>query len=374
MDKRDYYEVLGVARDAEAGTIKSAYRRCAMEHHPDRNPGDRAAEERFKEAAEAYEVLSDPEKRALYDRYGHAGPRQAGFDGFSGMEDIFSHFADLFGGAFGGGGGPGGQRRSRAVRVDVELSFLESMKGVNKEVQITHAVRCDECSGSGARKGSSPVTCNTCGGRGQVLQAMGFMRIASTCPTCRGAGRIVRDKCEECQGGGKVRKSEKTSIEVPAGISDGQAMEASFHGEPLIIAFSVKPDPRFERDGDDLHTELPLSFAQAALGARVSVPTVEGEVQVEVKAGTQPGHVHTLRGEGAPHLGRRGRGDLHVRFDIVVPRHLSEEQRRLVEQLAALDAASAHGHGHGQGHGHAAARDEDEDEGGGFFRRRKKKK
>ena len=361
MDKRDYYEILGVTREADAATLKSAYRKSAMEHHPDRNPGDHAAEERFKEAAEAYSVLSDADKRAHYDRYGHTGPRQGGAEGFSGMEDIFSHFADLFGGAMGGDGG-GGRRRSRATRVEVELSFLESMKGVRKEVQITHAVRCGDCAGSGARKGSTPVACQMCGGRGQVLQAMGFMRIASTCPTCRGQGRVVRDKCEECAGGGMVRKSEKTTVEVPAGIADGQAMEASLHGEPVVIVFSVQADPRFERDGDDLHCEIAISFAQAALGARLSVPTIEGEVQVEVKPGTQPGHVHTLRAEGAPHLDRRGRGDLHVRFDVAVPRKLSEEQRRLIEQLGATMASDGpHG------------RDDDGDA-GGFFRRRKKKK
>jgi molecular chaperone DnaJ len=345
-----------VDRGADADGLKKAFRKLAMAHHPDRNPGDKAAEERFKEAAEAYEVLSDPEKRSLYDRHGHAGPRQAGFDGFAGMDDIFSHFADLFGG--GGGGG----RRQRATRVDVQLTFLEAMKGVRKDITVTHAVRCDSCAGSGARKGSSPVTCSLCGGRGQVLQAMGFMRIASTCPNCRGQGRMVRDKCEECRGGGMVRKTDHTTVDVPAGIADGQAIEASFHGEPVVIVFAVETDPRFERDGDDLHTEIPISFAQAALGARLTVPTVEGEVQVEVKPGTQPGHVHTLRAEGVPHLDRRGRGDLHVRFDVVVPRKLSDEQRRLIEQLGAtLGSDGAHG------------RDDDGD-GGGFFRRRKKKK
>jgi len=356
MDKRDYYEVLGVARDAEPATIKSAYRRKAMDHHPDRNPDDHKAEERFKEAAEAYEVLSDPDKRELYDRHGHAGPRRAGFEGFQGMDDIFSHFADLFGGSFGGGGGG----RRRATRVDVELTFLESMKGVRKDVTVTHVVRCGVCNGSGGKKGSTPATCATCAGRGQVLQAMGFMRIASTCPTCRGQGRVVRDKCDECQGGGMVRKTDSTTVDVPAGIADGQAIEASFQGEPVIIAFAVQADPRFERDGDDLHTEARLSFAEAALGARIHVPGIDGDHEVEVKPGTQPGHVHTLRGAGAPRLQRRGNGDLHVRLDVTVPRKLSDEQRRLVEQLGqALDAGAASA---------------DEDEGGGFFRRRKKRK
>lgn len=364
MDKRDYYEILGVARDAEPATIKSAYRRCAMEHHPDRNPGDRHAEERFKEAAEAYEVLSDPDKRSLYDRFGHAGPRQAGFEGFAGMDDIFSHFADLFGGAF-SGGGAGGGRRQRATRVDLELTFLESVKGARKEINVTHAVRCDSCGGSGARRGSAPSACSLCGGRGQVLQSMGFMRIASTCPNCRGQGRVITDKCEECRGGGMVRRSDKASIDVPAGIAGGQGIEATLNGEPVVIMFTVKDDPRFERDGDDLHTAVKLSFAQAALGAKVKVPTVDGETAVEVKPGTQPGQQHLIRGEGVPHLERRGRGDLHVHFEVAVPRTLSDEQRRLIEQLAStLDGAGASASG-------TAAADE---ESGGFFRRRKKQK
>jgi molecular chaperone DnaJ len=364
MEKRDYYEVLGLSRDAEAGAIKSAYRRCAMQYHPDRNPDDKAAEERFKEAAEAYEVLSDPQKRALYDQYGHQGPRQAGFDGFAGVEDIFSHFADLFGGGFASAFGGGGGGRRRSVRVGVQLSFLEAVKGCKREIPVERAVPCERCNGSGAKRGSSPVTCGSCGGRGQVLQSMGFVRIASTCPTCRGQGRVVRDKCEECRGAGAVRKTQTLQVEVPAGIDNGRVMQASVGGEQVLIQFAVAADPRFEREGDDLYCEHRIGYAQAALGATITVPTIESEARIDIAPGTQPGTVVTLRGEGVPHLEARGRGDLHVRLDIAVPRKLSDEARKLVEQLAALEEAA----------GHASRTHTEEDTGGGFFRRKKKRK
>lgn len=357
MDKRDYYEVLGVARDADSATIKSAYRRCAMQHHPDRNPGDHEAEARFKEAAEAYEVLSDPQKRAYYDQYGHAGPRGGGFGGFGGMEDILSHFADMFGGE---GFGFGGRRQQRATRVDVELSFLESMQGCRKEIPVTRAVACETCGGSGAKPGSRPVTCNQCGGRGQVAQNMGFMRIATACPTCHGQGSVVRDPCDDCHGGGRVRKTQTLTVEVPAGIADGQGMQTQQGSDLIVFQFHVADDPRFEREDDDLLTEIDLSYAQAVLGTRVVVPTIEGEHELKLPAGLQPGHVETLRGKGVPHLQRRGRGDLHVRCNVVVPKKLSDEQRRLIEQLAALE---------GEHDGRAA--DEDKPR-RGFFGRKKK--
>jgi molecular chaperone DnaJ len=357
MEKRDYYEVLGVGRDADAGAIKSAYRRCAMQFHPDRNPGDKTSEEKFKEAAEAYEVLSDATKRSLYDQYGHQGPRQAGFSGFSGVEDIFSHFADFFGGF-----GFGQQQRSRGARVQVELTFLEAVKGAKKEIRIDRNLPCDLCGGSGAKKGSQPTPCGTCGGRGQVFQAMGFVRIATSCPTCRGQGRVVRDKCEECRGGGQVRKTQTLAIEIPAGIDEGRMMQANVGGEPLLIQFAVQPHPHFERDGDDLVTETTLTFARAALGGKVTVPIIDGETQVEIKPGTQPGSIITLRGQGVPHLEARGRGDLHVRLNVAVPRKLSDEQRAILEQLDALEPEAP------------AAPDEPEEEASGFFRRKKKRK
>ena len=372
MEKRDYYEILGVPKDADASAIKSAYRRCAMEHHPDRNDGDKAAEEKFKEAAEAYEVLSNAEKRQLYDRYGHQGLRQSGFEGFSGMDDIFSHFADFF------GGGGGGRGRQRATRIEVGLTFLEAVKGCTKEVRVTHNVSCGECGGSGAKKGSSPVTCNSCGGRGQVLQSMaGFMRIATTCPTCRGQGRVVRDKCDECHGGGVVRKTQNLTLEVPAGIDSDRAIQTRVGNDPVIVQFAIEPDPRFEREGDHLLTEVKLPFATAVLGGKIAVPLIEGEKVIDVRAGTQPGSVVTLRGEGVQHLEGRGRGDLHVRYDIEVPKRVTDEQKKLLEQLAATFGAG-HGTAVTEHAGPAAqagqAAQNDHEEQGGFFRRRKKRK
>lgn len=371
MEKRDYYEVLGVEKGAEAAAIKSAYRRKAMEFHPDRNPGSKDAEERFKEAAEAYEVLSDPEKREMYDRYGHAGARQAGFDGFSGVEDIFSHFADIFGGdLFGFGGGRGRSARGADLKTRVELTFEEAMKGTRKEVTFDRTVRCDKCSGTGAKAGTGMETCRTCNGRGQVVQAMGFMRIASPCPTCRGQGRVIKERCEECRGGGVSRRTDTVTIDIPAGIDDGRTMRVNGRGGysaaggapgNLYIEFSVARDPRFERDGDDLWTEASVSFSQAVLGAEIEVPTIDGSRKLRVEPGTQPGTVFTLPRQGAPNLEHGGRGDLHVRLQVRVPRELGAEQRKLIEQLAALDEGGA-------------KPAEAEEESGGFFRRRKKRK
>jgi molecular chaperone DnaJ len=358
MQKRDYYEVLGIERAADPGAIKSAYRRCAMQYHPDRNPGDREAEERFKEAAEAYEILADPEKRALYDRYGHAGPRQAGFEGFSGMDDILSHFADIFGMGFGGG-----RARTREPQIGLRLTFMEAVKGCVKEIEVERNHPCATCDGSGAKPGSRPSVCPTCGGRGQVMQSMGFVRIASGCPSCRGQGRVIRDKCDGCGGHGVVRKAEKMSLEVPAGVDDGDARRVSAgRGQPFVIQFAVEPDPRFERDGEDLLTEVPIRFAQAALGAKVAVPTIEGEELVDVPPGTQTGTVKTLRGRGVPRLQGRGRGDLHARFHVVVPTRLSDEQRQAVQQLDAAFAGAAPG-----------APEPAEEERGLFGRRKKRK-
>ncbi len=364
MEKRDYYEILGVERGADAAALKSAYRRCAKQYHPDVNPGDSTAEERFKEAAEAYEVLSNPERRALYDQYGHAGPRQACFEGFSGMEDIFSHFADIF-----GMGRGGGQRRGADLQTTVRLSFMEAVKGCQKEITIDRKVPCGVCDGSGAKAGSRPATCPTCGCRGQVLQQMGFVRIASGCPTCRCSGRIVKDKCDECQGGGLVRKTETITLEIPAGVEDGLSMQVSGRGQVmpgrppgnLFVQFSVENDPRFEREGDDLLTQIQISFPQAALGAKVAVPTIDGDETIEISPGTRPGTVRTLHGRGVPHVERRGRGDLHVRVQIDVPSKLTDEQRTLIQQLSATLTG-------------APASKQEEETGGGFWSRRKKRK
>ncbi|HXU68499.1 MAG TPA: molecular chaperone DnaJ [Polyangia bacterium] len=380
VEKRDYYEVLGLQRGAEAVEIKKAYRRLAMDCHPDHHPGDHTAEERFKELAEAYQVLSDPQKRELYDQYGHSGPRGAGFGGgFSGIEDILSQFADFFGGGFGGFGGGGRQRGPRVeagedLQEQLTITLREAAAGCQKPLELTRLVHCEKCGGSGGKPGSQPAPCGTCGGRGQVAHSQGIFMIATTCPTCRGRGRVVKDKCGECKGGGVERRKESVVVNVPAGIDDGQTLRvpgkgmAGPNGGPpghLYVTFHVEQDEQFERDGDDLYTEVPLTFAQAALGARVMVPTLEDPIALDVGAGTQPGTIKVLRGRGMPNVHGRGVGDLAVRLTVSVPKKLNAEQRALVEQLGAmLEPAET------------AARAEAEEEEGkfGFFRRKKKKR
>jgi molecular chaperone DnaJ len=377
VEKRDYYEVLGVERSASVQEIKKAFKRLAMEYHPDRNPGDKVAEERFKEIAEAHEVLSDAQKRELYDRYGHAGPRQAGFQGFGGVEDILQHFAEVFGGSmFGGGfgGRRGGARVEQGddLQIEMSLPFAEAAHGCQKEVELTRLVHCHACGGSGGKRGAQPSTCGTCRGRGQVAMNQGFLTIATTCPTCRGRGAVIKDKCEECHGAGVERQKETVMVSVPAGIDDGQTLRVMGKGQAgpsggppgnLYVTFTVEPDPRFERHGDDLLTQLPLTYSQAVLGARVRVPTLDEEVELTVPAGTQPGAVQVLRGKGVPNVHGRGVGDLAVRFTVAVPRALSDEQKRLIEELRKLEPEVA-----------TAEPVDDEHERGFFFKRKKKKK
>ena len=366
--KRDYYEILGVERTADLSEIKKCYRRLAMEHHPDRNPGDKHAEERFKELAEAYQVLSDPEKRQLYDRFGHQGPRQAGFQGFGGVEDILSHFAEFFGGGFGfGAARTRGPRVEQGddIQIEMTLDFLEAAAGATKKIDVRRHVSCTTCSGSGAKAGTSASTCGTCGGRGQVAHNQGIFMIATTCPTCRGRGRVVKDRCADCRGAGTVEKAESVTVTIPAGIDEGQTLRVPGKGEAgpsggpaghLYVHFHVESDPRWERDGDNLLTQIDLTYAQAALGTTVPVPTLDGETELDVEPGTQPGAVSVLRGKGIPNVHGRGKGDLLVRLNIVVPKRLSDEQRKLIQDLAVLDAS--------------AVRAEDE---GGWFRKKKKR-
>jgi molecular chaperone DnaJ len=376
IEKRDYYEVLGIERSASVAEIKKAFKRLAMEYHPDRNPGDKVAEERFKEIAEAHEVLTDSEKRALYDQYGHAGPRQAGFQGFGGVEDILSHFADIFGSSFFGGGfggRRGGAQQGDDLQAEVTITFAEAARGCQKDLDVTRLTSCKECGGSGGKKGSQPTSCGTCRGRGQVAMNQGFLTIATTCPTCRGRGQVIKDKCDECRGSGVERVSETITLNVPAGIDEGQTLRVPGKGQAgpaggpnghLYVTFQVEPDPRFERSGDDLYTQVPLTFAQAVLGGRVKVPTLDGDVEVEVAAGTQPGAVQILRGKGMPNVHGRGVGDLAVRLTVAVPRKVSAEQRRLVEELQKHDPEVAH----------PEPVETPEQEGGFFFRRKKKKR
>jgi molecular chaperone DnaJ len=345
-EKRDYYEVLGVPRDAETADLKRAYRKLAVQFHPDRNPGDNEAEGRFKEAAEAYQVLSDPEKRALYDRFGHAGPQQSGFGGFRDAGDVFSAFSDIFGDLFGGSRGPAA---GADIETSVELSLQEAATGVTRDVRYRRQASCEECNGSGAAPGTQPETCPQCRGRGQVVHSQGFLMITTTCTRCRGEGKVIRKVCTSCEGSGMMLVEDRLSVSIPAGVEDGATLRVGGRGQVsprggrpgnLYVGIHVKPDPRFERDGADLHTEVNLSFAQAALGTRVTVPTLTDETEVDVQPGTQPGDVLTLRGRGLPHLRERGQGDLHVHFTLLVPRKLSAEQESRLRAFAELDESA----------------------------------
>ncbi len=347
MAKRDYYEVLGVPRDADAATIKSAYRKLAIQHHPDRNPDDAQAEELFKEASEAYEVLSDADKRRTYDRLGHEGVRNSGFTGFSGFDDIFSHFGDIFGDIFGFGGGGGARRPRRGadLRLDLSISFEDAAGGVNKEVAIPRWENCARCNGTGAEPGTEPETCATCGGRGQVVHSQGLFMVRTTCPRCRGGGQIISSVCSACRGEGRIRVEKKVTVKIPAGVDEGTRIRIGGEGESggqgmagdLYVFLHVEPHPLFERDGEDLHMELPVGMIQAALGDKVEVPTLEGDRSLKIPPGTQPGEVLRVSGAGVPRLRGRGRGDLVVHVRVVVPDKLSRRQKDLLCQFADAD-------------------------------------
>jgi len=368
-ERRDYYEVLGVGRDADAADLKRAYRKLALELHPDRNPGDKAAEARFKEASEAYQVLSDPEKRGLYDRFGHEGPRGMGFGGFANVGDIFSAFGDIFSDMFGGfpgfGGGSGRASRGADLEVRVDLTLAEAATGVTKEIKVRRRVACKDCSGTGAAPGSGRERCPQCGGHGQVVHRQGFLMIQTTCPVCHGEGAVIHRPCPTCKGGGLVAAEESLQVTIPAGVDDGATLRLGGRGEAapgggqpgnLYVTLRVASDPRFERDGADLHTLVMLSFPQAALGAAVKVPSLAGDIEVTVPAGTQPGDTQNLRGKGMPHLQGRGSGDLVVHFKLVVPKSLSPEQEQALRAYASAGGDQV----------------EPPSERGGFWRKKKK--
>jgi molecular chaperone DnaJ len=359
MDEpRDYYEILGVPRDADDAAIKKAYRKLALQFHPDRNAGDASAEAKFKEAAEAYQVLSDAQKRATYDRFGHQGLRGGGGGGgagpgFQNAEEIFSQFGDIFGDIFGFSGGRGrggGQRvrRGQDLQVQLHLDFLEAVHGVVKEVEVPIHAICDRCDGDGAEPGHPPVTCDLCGGVGEVMQAQMFLRIRTTCPKCRGAGKTVAVPCKTCSGRGRVRKSQKLSVTVPAGVSSGLQLRVSGKGDvgdpgappgDLYVHLEVDEHDFFRRDGDDVLCTLPISYAQACLGAELTVPTVDGKHSFTIPPGTPSGKVVPLKGLGAPRLGggRRGRGDQLVQVVVQVPEKVDAEQEKLIRRLAELE-------------------------------------
>ncbi len=366
MSAGDYYAVLGVGRDASEGEVKKAYRKLAMTYHPDRNNGDKAAEEKFKEITEAYEVLSDPEKRATYDRFGEAGLRGGGAGGGGGfgfghfdLSDALSVFMRDFGSmggfdAFFGGGERARRDRHRGedLKVTLKLTLADVATGTTKTVKLRTLDRCSECGGTGARKGSASATCKTCGGSGEVRRSthslFGQFLAVSPCPSCAGEGTVISDPCRACQGEGRVRAEKTVQIDVPAGVADhhyltvrGQGVPGPRGGPPgdLIAVLEIADDARFERHGDDLVVDVAVSFAQAALGAEVTVPTPYGESVLKVQPGTQTGTVYRIRGKGLPRLGEGGRGDLHVRVRVWTPTHLTPEQKELLEQLAQVESA-----------------------------------
>lgn len=348
MSKRDYYEVLGLARDASPKDIKSAYRKLAMQFHPDRNPGDEEAEAKFKEAAEAYEVLADEDKRATYDRFGHDGLKggfRGGGGGFRSVDEIFEQFGDIFGDIFGFGGGGGGNRAARGVdlRMDMELGFEEAVFGTSREIIVPRNIGCSTCDGSGAAPGTERSPCSTCHGRGQVHHAQGFFTLTSTCPHCHGRGSVVETPCEDCEGRGLVREEREVQVTIPAGVDDGTRLrlrgegESSQGGGPrgdLYVFLRVRPSEQFERDGSDLHFRAPISFVQAALGCELEIPTLEGSEVIEVPAGTQTGEQIVMRERGVPRVNRGSRGNLFIHFFVEVPRELNDRQRELLLEFA----------------------------------------
>jgi len=350
--KRDYYEVLGVQRSASDQEIKSAYRKLALQYHPDRNPNNPGAEEKFKEASEAYAVLADSEKRGMYDRFGHAGiGSAAGGAGFDAA--IFQDFGDIFGEIFGFGdlfGSGRGSRRSRTqrgadLREDITIEFEEAVFGAEKKITYRKHETCDVCAGSGSANGKAPATCRSCGGRGQVRYQQGFFSIARTCPSCQGAGTVISDPCSKCRGEGRLLQQKTIDARIPAGVEDGTRIrfsgvgEAGVHGGPagdLYVVLGVKEHPFFEREGTNLYCVVPISFTQAALGAEIQVPTLESEHNLKIPEGTQSGTVLKIRGKGVPVLNGHGKGDLFVEIKVQTPGKLSKRQRELLLELQGI--------------------------------------
>jgi molecular chaperone DnaJ len=345
MSKRDYYEVLGVEKDADEKEIKKAYRRVAMKYHPDRNPDDPDADEKFKEASEAYEILSDGEKRSAYDQFGHAGvdPSMGG-GGFGGgnFSDIFGDvFGDIFGGG-GGGRGRGGPQRGSDLRYTLDISLEDAVKGATVEIRVPTLQACEPCDGSGAKPGSSPTTCGTCGGAGQVRMQQGFFQVQQTCPSCRGRGKTITDPCNSCHGQGRVEKTKTLSVKVPPGVDTGDRIRLSGEGEAgpeggppgdLFVQMSVKQHSIFERDGKHLYCEVPITFADAALGGELEVPTLDGRVKLKIPAETQTGKLFRMRGKGVKPVRGGSVGDLLCRAVVETPVKLNKEQKALIEQL-----------------------------------------
>ena len=358
MAKRDYYAILGVERDASEEEIKKAYRKLAIKYHPDKNPGDKTAEEKFKELGEAYEALSDPQKRAAYDQFGHAAfdPRQRAAGRGGGFHDPFEIFREVFGNAgatgsifdefFGGGrGDPHQAQRGSDLRYDLEIGFEDAAHGCEREISVTKLSECDQCQGTGAEGNSKTKVCPTCGGRGQVVASRGFFSIAQTCSRCEGTGQVIEKPCHACQGAGRRERASKIKLRIPAGVDTGSRLRSSGNGEAglrggspgdLYVVLHVQPHEIFHREGDDLLCEVPISFVQAALGSELEVPTLTGTAQIKIPPGTQTGTVFRLRGKGVPNVQGHGQGDLHVRLIVEVPAHLNSAQRAKLQEFAEL--------------------------------------
>ncbi len=347
--KRCYYEILGVERSAGEEEIKKSYRKLAMQYHPDRNPGNHEAEEMFKEAAEAYEVLSDAQKREIYDRYGHEGLSGAGYRGFSGFEDIFSSFGDIFGDVF---GFTTGRSRTRTaaragadLRYDLRISFMDAALGTTTEIHLGKSITCNACRGSGCAPGHNPQLCSRCNGRGQVTQSSGFFSISTTCPQCRGQGTIITVRCETCSGAGKVRISKSVQLKIPAGVETGSRLRLRGEGEEgdnggpngdLYVFIEVEPHEFFERNGDDLYCRIPITFVQAALGGSVETPTLTGTEKLKIPRGTPTGKIFRLKGKGIPHLRGYGKGDQIIETVVTVPSNLTRRQEELLREFDRL--------------------------------------
>lgn len=349
MSKRDYYEILGVEKGASEKELKKAYRSSAMKYHPDRNPDDEAAEEKFKEASEAYEILSDSQKRAAYDQYGHAGvdPSQGGMgggQGFGNFSDIFGDvFGDIFGGAGGGGGrGRGGPARGSDLRYTLELDLEKAVQGTSVKIKVPTLVHCNTCEGSGAKEGSKPTSCTTCGGMGQVRMTQGFFSVQQTCPNCHGKGSVISDPCRDCSGQGRVEETKTLSVKVPPGVDTGDRIRLTGEGEAgegggpagdLYVQVSVKDHAIFEREGKNLYCEVPISIVDAALGGEIEVPTLDGRVKLKVPAETQTGKLFRLRGKGVVPVRGGVAGDLLCRVELETPVNLSNKQKDLLREL-----------------------------------------
>jgi molecular chaperone DnaJ len=348
--KRDYYETLNVSRNAADTELKAAYRKLALKYHPDRNPNDKNAEEKFKEAAEAYEVLRDPQKRSLYDQYGHAGLENSGFSGFGGFDDIFSSFGDIFEDFF----GFTSRRRSRSrampgadLRYDLSLDFMEAVLGIETEIEIEKREICTDCGGNGCEEGTEPESCRHCGGTGQVSRSQGFFTVRTTCPTCRGNGQMITHPCSTCRATGQVMARKKVAVKIPAGVDNGSRLRLTGEGEPgimggppgdLYVFLHVQPHEFFKRHDTDIICEIPVSFIQAALGDKISVPTLNGDKALKIPKGTQNGDVFYFHGEGIPSLRTAQRGDQIIQIAVKTPTHLTKKQESLLKQFAELES------------------------------------